>query len=619
MNERTSASSRIPKRRRGRRVKLLPQTDVSGVGNERDAGSARGLDRLDLIGVGLGGAFLSWTVLSGVVNGASPVPPVLVLLTSAVVFLVARKATADSPVLVPSLVLAAGLLLLAADPGGTFSSDAGSGAFGYANAKAAFSLLAAVAGLMIALVPGSMRLRIGALIAAAGFALVPVASDARTAAIVAAGLPMAVFVALRGGPRRTFLAACVVLVLATSLGTTALAIAGDAASLGQTLDRRRVRLWEEAADLMEAHPWFGVGPGRFPDESPTGGSDEDARWAHHDFLHQGAETGVPGFVLMLSLFLWALVRIGTATAPTPLGFLAAFAVAALAVVASFDHVLNFPLIAAAGAALAGTGAPLGRRAEWRPGGSVRALVKAAALPWGLASRRRPGDVVILLYHRVGAGEREIDVPTDVFDEQVAMLAQSGEVRSLEQALLDERGGVVVTFDDGFRDFHEHVVPTLVRHRVPAMLYLATGLIDGSPEALTWSQLEEVVSTGLVEVGGHTHGHTDLSRADEGAADVEMRRCRDLIEDRLGRPCRHFAYPWAVGSPAADRVARRMFDSAALDAWRTNRRGRIDRHRLGRTPVLRGDGSLFFRAKARGMLDSERIAYRVLHRGPWRRP
>jgi peptidoglycan/xylan/chitin deacetylase (PgdA/CDA1 family) len=130
-------------------------------------------------------------------------------------------------------------------------------------------------------------------------------------------------------------------------------------------------------------------------------------------------------------------------------------------------------------------------------------------------------------------------------------------------------------------------------------------------------LRDAVDTGLVTVGSHTHGHVDLSRADERQADEEMRRSKELIEDRLGVACRHFAYPWAVGSDAADRVARRLFASAAVDAWRTNHRGRTDPHRLGRTPILRSDGSLFFRAKVRGLLDGERVAYRLLRRGPWR--
>ncbi len=98
----------------------------------------------------------------------------------------------------------------------------------------------------------------------------------------------------------------------------------------------------------------------------------------------------------------------------------------------------------------------------------------------------------------------------------------------------------------------------------------------------------------------------------------MRRSKDLIEDHLGTACAHFAYPWAVGSPAADRAARRLFRTAALDAWRTNRAGRIDPYRLGRVPILRSDGRFFFRRKVRGELDTEAWLYRALGRGPWGR-
>jgi peptidoglycan/xylan/chitin deacetylase (PgdA/CDA1 family)/O-antigen ligase len=577
----------------------------------------RGFDRLDTLGLCLAGSLVAWTLASALVAGGNPVPPVLLLGGCVTVFALSRRAAGDRPVAVPGLLVVAGLLLFALDPLGIAGSGAGSGPFGYANAKAAFYVLAAVAALMVATREGSPLIRIGAVLAGLAFALVAPASEARTATIVAATLPIVGIVAIREGPRRTFIVVCVVGVLAASLGTATMALSGDAASFASSLGSRRVRLWEEAADLMVAHPWFGVGTGRFAAESLTGSSDADARWAHHDFLDLGAESGVPAFVLLLLLFMWALARIGSSTVHPSTAILAAFAVAVLATMASFDYVLHFPVIVLVGTALAGTGAPLRSRRGWQPSSPARALVKAATLPLGVVRPRRPGDVVILLYHRVGIGDREIDVPKDAFGEQMAVVAGSGEVRSLDEALHDPRGGVVVTFDDGYRDFHEHALPTLVRHGVPSVLYLATGLVGDLPEALTWSQLEEAVSTGLVEIGSHTHGHSDLSRADERTADREMRRCKELIEDRLGRPCRHFAYPWAVGSAAADRVARRMFDSAALEAWRVNRRGRIDRHRLGRTPVLRGDGSLFFRAKTRGMLDGERIAYRILRRGPWR--
>lgn len=255
---------------------------------------------------------------------------------------------------------------------------------------------------------------------------------------------------------------------------------------------------------------------------------------------------------------------------------------------------------------------------------IRKAAKAAVLPLGALDGARAGDVVVLLYHRVGAGEREIDLRLDSFDRQMAALAATGRARTLEDALAPGgAGGIVVTVDDGLSDFHRHVVPVLVRHGVPALLYLATGLVangadaGAGSEALSWDDLREDVATGLVAVGAHTHNHVDLSSATGDVAREEMRRSKDLVEERLGVPCRHFAYPWAVSSPTSERVAAELFDTAAL-RWRTNRAPAVDPYRLGRTPVLRSDGSFFFRAKLAGRLDKEALVYRVLRRGPWRK-
>jgi peptidoglycan/xylan/chitin deacetylase (PgdA/CDA1 family) len=252
--------------------------------------------------------------------------------------------------------------------------------------------------------------------------------------------------------------------------------------------------------------------------------------------------------------------------------------------------------------------------------ALRKGIKTVALAGGPFTRARPGDVSILAYHRVGVGDDEITMPTALLEGQLAWLSAEGRAADLDAALSRETGAIVLTFDDGYRDFHDVVVPLLLRYRLPALLYLATGLVsDREPDRLRWNDLRDALATGLVEIGSHTHGHVNLARAGEREAAEEMRRSKESIEDELGVPCRHFAYPWAVGSPAADRVARRLFVSAALGAWRVNRRGSFDLHRLARIPALRSDGSFFFRAKARGLLDAEGLAYRVLKRGPWGPP
>jgi peptidoglycan/xylan/chitin deacetylase (PgdA/CDA1 family) len=254
---------------------------------------------------------------------------------------------------------------------------------------------------------------------------------------------------------------------------------------------------------------------------------------------------------------------------------------------------------------------------------ARVGTKVAALGLGIAARRT-GDVVVLCYHRVGSGQREIDVPADVFRSQLEAVAAEPRPRALADALADPAGGVVLTFDDGFRDFYETVLPLLVEYGLPAVLYLATGFVDvgdprsnvSSADALTWRMLEAAVDTGLVVVGSHTHSHRDLSRVDPSVAEDEMKRSKELIEDRLGRPCRHFAFPWGRGSTGATAAARRLFDTAALDAWRTNRRSTLDPYNVGRVPVFRTDTGLLFRAKAQGRMNAERIAYRIARRGPW---
>ena len=152
---------------------------------------------------------------------------------------------------------------------------------------------------------------------------------------------------------------------------------------------------------------------------------------------------------------------------------------------------------------------------------ARKASKATLTPLGWPARRRRGDVVVLLYHRVGPGNSEIELSPHVLDQQLQDLVASERVLTLDDVLAgDPDGGVVVTFDDGYADFHDAVLPLLVKNRVPATLYLATGLVANGAgtqraDALTWNQLREAVGTGLVTVGSHTHGHVDLSKIGRG--------------------------------------------------------------------------------------------------------
>lgn len=260
--------------------------------------------------------------------------------------------------------------------------------------------------------------------------------------------------------------------------------------------------------------------------------------------------------------------------------------------------------------------------------ALRVVKRTAAAADRIRPRRR--GVVVLIYHRVGRRtQSEIDMPAEVFDRQMAWLSSSGRALTLDAALdrlTSTTGGpdgadpVVVTFDDGTADLVEVALPILVRHGIPATVYLATRHVDeglrwpddGVP--LSWTGAREMVASGLVTIGSHTHSHALLDRLPLDAAVHELDRSQGLIEDKLQVTAEHFAYPKAVAAtPEIETLVRQRFRSAALGGSRPNPYGRSDLHRLCRSAIQASDGMAYFRRKADGGLALEDTVRRAVNR------
>ncbi|MGI9606332.1 MAG: polysaccharide deacetylase family protein [Acidimicrobiales bacterium] len=263
--------------------------------------------------------------------------------------------------------------------------------------------------------------------------------------------------------------------------------------------------------------------------------------------------------------------------------------------------------------------------------SVRRVAKRAAITIDGAVGSRAG-LVVLAYHRVGGHTPSpVDLPRAIFRRQMAHLAASGDVVTLDEGLrrtnsgLEGELGVVLTFDDGTADFVDDALPILEEFELPATIYLATSFIDsgrpfpanGTP--LTWAAVRECVSSGLVTIGAHTHTHSMLDRTDATTIDLELSVSDHRIAEETGVPPRHFAYPKAVaGSPYADRAVRKRYESAAVAGTRANRAGATDPWRLSRSPIQNSDGWDGFVRKRHGGMRTEddlrRLANRLRYRG-----
>jgi O-antigen ligase len=306
------------------------------------------------------GLALLWTFVAAAISGGSPFGVAGVLAASAATVVAASAVPPPDRWIIPAAVVAAAGVLAIASGRDVVSPRPLGGPFSYANATGAFYLQAAIAGLMLAsIAPSAWGRRAGAAAAAVAAVIVPAAgSTAATGLLV---LPVAAYFVGRTAPERPAngrlaivgMGALLALAVGGSVVVGATAPPGSARG-GRVVDERRQSLWHDALTLIRDDPLTGVGPGRFATESPVARSDADARWAHNGFLQFGAETGVPGLLLLLAAFLCAIAGLARRQGPDVVTLLGAAALVAFGIGASLDYLMHFPVLTVTVAGLTGT-------------------------------------------------------------------------------------------------------------------------------------------------------------------------------------------------------------------------------------------------------------------------
>lgn len=180
-------------------------------------------------------------------------------------------------------------------------------------------------------------------------------------------------------------------------------------------------------------------------------------------------------------------------------------------------------------------------------------------------RNRSRQATFLCYHSVAAaGPRYLTVSVELFERQLSALTERG-LQTGDLATLDALAAgkpppsVFLTFDDGFLDNYETVLPLLRERGMKAFVFVLPPLVDaGAPllwpevaedagrypatmRSVDWTMLEEMKEN-VFEVGGHTLSHPHLPDLDDESLRHELWECRRRIVERLGS-CDTLAYPF----------------------------------------------------------------------------
>ena len=233
-------------------------------------------------------------------------------------------------------------------------------------------------------------------------------------------------------------------------------------------------------------------------------------------------------------------------------------------------------------------------AEWSLGvGALAALGVSARWNWW---RWPAGGLPILMYHKVGvppAGSRlkKLWVSVEEFRWQMGYLKRHGYVVLTLRQVADRMAagepvpakGVVLTFDDGYRNNLENALPVLGEFGWPATIYIVVNAVgrdnfwhDPATETrlpmLSWDEINILKNAGW-DIGSHTLNHPRLTRLSLDQAKNEIVESRRILAETVGVPPVSFAHPYGDGADNGD--IRRLIQEAGYRTACSVHRGKAD--------------------------------------------
>lgn len=212
---------------------------------------------------------------------------------------------------------------------------------------------------------------------------------------------------------------------------------------------------------------------------------------------------------------------------------------------------------------------------------------------------------ILGYHSVGHVCNELSLPVQQFEKQIAWLVKNKfHIITLKQYWDTIAAGkkpqpktVILTFDDGYQDNLKNAAPVLARYGLAATVFIITDYVGktngydepflGIPELplMNWDEIRELKKLGW-DIQSHTHSHYPLHGIQPAILEEELLRSKMILEEKLGKPCDFFCYPYGSFDEAAMRGVHRAGYQAAVTCLSGTLSDQIDdsSFRLRRTLV-----------------------------------
>ncbi len=229
-----------------------------------------------------------------------------------------------------------------------------------------------------------------------------------------------------------------------------------------------------------------------------------------------------------------------------------------------------------------------------------------------------------MYHSISSAAGDpIAVTPGLFAAEMEFLAgHDFQVVSLEEACTrlgsahDLSRTIVLTFDDGYRDFLITAASILEQYHFPATLFIVPRMNVArwrrnghAKDLLSVEEIKEIKARGF-SLGSHTVTHSDLRTLDDGALERELAdSCATIAE--MGETFVPFAYPGGQFTlRERNAVERAGYDCAVIVGGRWGNGPETDRFLLKREPMLASDSVEWFEKRVNGFYEAHYLMARA---------
>jgi len=102
--------------------------------------------------------------------------------------------------------------------------------------------------------------------------------------------------------------------------------------------------------------------------------------------------------------------------------------------------------------------------------------------------------------------------------------------------------IILTFDDGYKDFFDNAFPLLKKYNMKATEFVITQ-VESFPAYLSWDQIHDLDASGLISIEDHTMHHPSLTSLSSSSIITEIAGSKSDLESHLGKKVNWFAYPY----------------------------------------------------------------------------